>query len=300
MPSQAKHWQFTLNNPTQDERLHLVQIGTHHVDTPIEYLIFGNEVGASGTPHLQGHVSFRSPLRLPQVKTLIADRAHFEVVRLLQRHIEYCKKDGDYHEFGSPPTREASHSGERRDLAEFRTTVEDGVYDSPTLREKHPTIMARYPGFAAAVVRDLYPKPPGPTGSLRPWQQHLVDLCAADPDPRKILFVVNPRGNAGKTYAARYLSSRCKTVQILRVGRVADMAHAYKVDTTVLIVDVPKSKGEFLQYDFLEQVKDGYLMSSKYNSHMKVFKPPHVIVMMNEEPDRTKLSHDRFKYIYID
>jgi len=62
-------------------------------------------------------------------------------------------------------------------------------------------------------------------------------------------------------------------------------------------VDVPRSKGEHLQYSFLECVKDGLLFSTKYESVMKQFDPPHVFVFMNEEPDQKALSEDRYHYI---
>lgn len=294
--SLAKHWQFTLNNYTDDE---LAKIDALGASAACDYLIYGKEVSSTGTPHLQGHVSFAARKRLTAVKNAVAGRAHFEVVRLLQRHIDYCKKDGCYREFGSPPIREVSGSGQRNDLADFRATVASGVFGSPELREKHPDVMARYPGFARSVVRDLFPKGELPDLPLRAWQQHVVDLCDAAVDPRKIYFVVDRAGNSGKTYLGRYLSHKREAVQILRAGKVADMAFQYKITTKILIVDVPRSKCEHFQYAFLEMVKDGSLMSAKYESCMKVFPPPHVFVFMNEEPDHSALSADRYEYITV-
>lgn len=77
------------------------------------------------------------------------------------------------------------------------------------------------------------------------------------------------------------------------------MAHCYKITTKILIIDVPRSKAEHLQWSFVEQVKDGQLFSPKYESAMMYFEPPHVLVFMNEEPDMTQLSADRWKIIRV-
>lgn len=294
--SRAKHWQFTINNYNDEHESLLAAEGERD---DVAYLIYGKEVGSSGTPHLQGHVSYRKQLRFSKVKERLPDGAHLEVVRLLQSHIEYCKKDGNYSEFGTPPKLgNDARSASRVELDEFRATVASGVFESPDLREKHPNVMARYPHFARSVVRDLFPKPEKlPASSLRPWQQRVVELLDAPVDPRRIFFVVDERGNSGKTYLGRFLLGNYEKVQVLRAGKVADMALIYSVTTKILVVDVPRQKVDTLQYNFLEQVKDGMLLSGKYESQMKIFKPPHVLVMMNEEPDRKALSEDRYHII---
>jgi hypothetical protein len=44
----------------------------------------------------------------------------------------------------------------------------------------------------------------------------------------------------------------------------------------------------------LEELKNGYVFSPKYESKNKSFPTPHVVVLMNETPDRSKLSADRY------
>ena len=65
----------------------------------------------------------------------------------------------------------------------------------------------------------------------------------------------------------------------------------YFLDTSirVLFIDAPRSKQEHLQYDFLEEVKNGYIFSSKYKSRIKRLQNVHLVVLMNEAPDMTKL-----------
>jgi len=65
-------------------------------------------------------------------------------------------------------------------------------------------------------------------------------------------------------------------------------------------MDAPRSKqGEYIQYDFLEEVKNGRVFCPKYESRMKRLGKCHVVVMMNEHPDLTKLSDDRYSIVTI-
>lgn len=67
-----------------------------------KYIIYGKEVGESGTPHLQGLVTFANGRSLSAaIKALPG--CHVEVARNLTAAIEYCKKDGDYTERGTAP-----------------------------------------------------------------------------------------------------------------------------------------------------------------------------------------------------
>lgn len=73
------------------------------------------------------------------------------------------------------------------------------------------------------------------------------------------------------------------------------MAYVVREECKTFFLDCPRSKqGEFIQYDFLEELKNGYLFSPKYESKVKTFKTPHVVVFMNEHPDMEKLSNDRY------
>ena len=78
------------------------------------------------------------------------------------------------------------------------------------------------------------------------------------------------------------------------------MCHALQRDKRVYFMDCPRSKqGVFIQYDFLEELKNGMIFSSKYNSKEKEFEQPHVVVLMNEMPDPNALSKDRYSVIEL-
>jgi hypothetical protein len=94
---QSKRWVFTLNNYAESD------VARFHDAPDRAYVIIGKEVGASGTPHLQGYITFYKPKRLAAVKT-ISLRAHWEIARgSTDECIKYCSKDGDFHEIGERP-----------------------------------------------------------------------------------------------------------------------------------------------------------------------------------------------------
>lgn len=97
---------FTLNNYTDDEYNLLVN-GTFY-----RYLIIGKEVGDSLTPHLQGYAVLNKRFRANALKQIIGDRVHFEArMGSHEQARDYCKKDGDFDEFGDEPKQ-----GARTDL----------------------------------------------------------------------------------------------------------------------------------------------------------------------------------------
>jgi len=292
--SRSRNWCFTLNNYTEDDFS-----GLREPLAGVSYLVVGKEVGDSGTQHLQGFISFRNARRLSGVtQAFFASRAHWEIARSPASAAKYCKKDGDFFEWGDAPTEK--NSGTRSDLSAFQEAVKGGLIDLKGLREAHAMVCARFPRYVADYIRDHSARRPPPLHVLRPWQQTLNDNLRLEPDSRTINFVVDLQGNGGKSWFSDYFEYNNANAQVLNPGKKADMSLALRTDIRVLFVDAPRSKqGEFIQYDFLEDVKNGRVFSGKYESAMKYLNPCHVVVMMNEEPDMTKLSDDRYNIINI-
>lgn len=117
----SKRYVWTLNNYTNDELTHLEGIS----DNDVQYLVYGKEVGAGGTPHLQGFVVLRSRLRLGGVKRVLGlQRGHIEVARGSdEQAADYCKKEHDYREVGS---LQGTGQGARNDLAQMQKMLDAG------------------------------------------------------------------------------------------------------------------------------------------------------------------------------
>lgn len=291
----SKNWCFTLNNYTDDdiERID----GLVNTEARVSYLVYGREVGESGTPHLQGFVSLTQRTRLVQVKNIIGSNPHLESARNVIASIQYCKKEGQWVEFGA----RISGRGFRSDIEDFKQAVKSGMLNLKDIRESHGEVYAKYPRYCMEYVRDNYPKVVIPDHPLRPWQQRLHDMLEDTPDRRTIIFVVDLTGNSGKSWFADWYQQKTgDTCQVITPGKRGDMAYMLHPSLRVLFLDAPRAKqADFIQYDFLEDLKNGRVFSPKYESTMKTYEPMHIVVCMNEEPDRTKLSADRYKVINI-
>lgn len=99
----SRDWCFTYNNYTDEDVERITNL--HY-----KYLIYGFEKGASKTPHLQGYIYFDNARNLQQVKRLLGNKVHASKRKAadLERAITYCKKDGDFREFGIKPANDQS------------------------------------------------------------------------------------------------------------------------------------------------------------------------------------------------
>lgn len=297
--ARAKHWCFTINNYNEFEQTSLRNLASLE---SVDYLVFGREVGASGTPHLQGYLRLSSQLRLASVRQLGGlQRAHLEVARGSPTQASlYCKKEGDFEEFGALPN---SSQGRRTDFERFRDWVIEQPI-APTIRsvwQTFPSLAARYPRAVQECILLFGNRPELVDGTLNDWQTIVNDIILNPPDDRKINFVVDELGNRGKSWLTRWWFSHRDDMQRLSIGKRDDLAYAIDPSKKLFVFDIPRGQSEFVQYGILEQLKDQMLFSPKYISVEKVFpEPVHVVVFMNEFPDYDKMTNDRFNVINLD
>lgn len=121
-----------------------------------KYIIYGREVGESGTPHLQGFVSFETLKSLKQVIALLPG-CHVEVAIAPDAAIEYCKKDGDFVERGSYTTRKQRGENEKLRWAEALECAKEGRLDDiqPELRIRYKRSFDEIAREYAATPADL-------------------------------------------------------------------------------------------------------------------------------------------------
>ena len=78
----------------------------------VQFIIFGKEVGASGTPHLQGYTEWKCQRRLATWKRLIGERAHIEGAKGTRaQNTAYCSKDGDVFKYPEGDVQEEPDVG---------------------------------------------------------------------------------------------------------------------------------------------------------------------------------------------
>ena len=300
MPTfQSTRWCFTINNPTQQDRDNVGLLSEHALR---KYLVVGREVGETGTPHLQGFLVLSRALSRTAVSTHLPRAYLAAAVGTSQQAAAYCKKDGDFDEYGTIPQQRGAN-GVLEPLYEWGTAFinEHGrAPTSPEIARAHPTAYIRYPR-AVRLFEHQAPQPDLRQGEPRDWQLELEALLEDDPDDRQVIFYVDNEGNKGKSwFQAWYLTQHPETTQILSAGKRDDIAHAIDKTKSVFFFNIARGGMEFLQYTILEQLKDRMVFSPKYNSQTKLLiHTPHVVVFCNEMPDMYKMSEDRYNIIEL-
>lgn len=300
----VKRWCFTLNNYTQQEYEDL----TGSAPELWSYIVVGKEVGESNTPHLQGYGILKTKRRLRQVKQLPGlGRAHLEVSRGTPKEAsEYCKKDGQFDEYGELPATQ----GKRNEFERFREWLleqEERPTDADVFIE-FPSLYGRYRNNLQHIMDIVIPRPSlVPDGAqLREWQRQLDQRVRPDGqfnhNDRRVFVVVDTQGNTGKSFMTRWwLSDSDVKSQVLMVGRRDDLAHAIDPQCELFIFDVPRGELQYFQWSIVEQLKNGVIFSPKYQSGTKFLRKGSatVVIFTNEKPDRTKLSRDRWSVMRI-
>lgn len=133
---------------------------------------------------------------------------------------------------------------------------------------------------------------PPPTGGWSPWQKSLQDRLASTPDRRSIVWIYDQKGKMGKSHLVLYHVSRYEAVCL--EGKLQDMAYTYNRER-IAFFDIPRAGSEHCDhlYRMGEQLKNGFLNSTKYTPCVKVFSPPHVVYMSNSPPPTGAWSEDR-------
>lgn len=132
-----------------------------------------------------------------------------------------------------------------------------------------------------------------------PWQVELLqEINVPSSDDRKIIWYVDEKGKQGKTTFAKWLAIN-KGASIVTNGKSADIAKMIPDDPKLIVCDYVRSLEDHINYQIIEQLKNGLVFDSKYESKMKLFNSPHVVVFSNFQPDFLKLSLDRWDIRYL-
>lgn len=316
---------FTVNNPTEED----IQ-GLSNIQQRSRFICYAQEVGDNGTPHLQGYIEFVNQTTLRTIKGFLP-RAHIErATQSREVNIRYCKKGNISKEVysslvrrGMDPAEHPMYGNEsyvewssphiQPELTEanvWSTYVEKpremqlnftGIQELVEQHHKWADVL-RDPrmqqhmasGGGLSYIKELWntrsfrniPKP-----SFYRWQRDLMDILAEPPHHRRIHFFIDEVGNTGKSTMAKYLCSNFDA--ILLSGKDSDISHAYE-GQRVIILDFPRTSRDHINWGIVEKLKNGHLFSGKYNSVMKLYDVPHVIVFANFFPPMDVFSRDRY------
>ena len=135
-----------------------------------------------------------------------------------------------------------------------------------------------------------------PEFGLRPWQRQVDNYVKhKTQDDRQIMWILDPKGNNGKSYLSKYLRLYWGAFAINGDSLTTkDFAFAYD-GQRVVVIDFPRcTDSNSINYSILEALKNGSIFSAKYESKVLDFDTAMVICMSNVEPNYLKLSPDRW------
>lgn len=140
---------------------------------------------------------------------------------------------------------------------------------------------------------------------LRTWQTEIIDIVNKEPDDRTIYWYWSKKGNIGKTTFCKYLTIKYNALPL--AGKGADVRNGiveyvknYNDTPELVVFPIPRSyNSEYLSYEALENIKDMYFYSGKYEGKPICGNPPHLIVFSNHPPDTGRMSIDRWKIMEI-
>ena len=143
--------------------------------------------------------------------------------------------------------------------------------------------------------------------NLRPWQQALMKMITT-PSERAVFWIIGCKGNEGKSWFQGYLETFYGYARVVRLelsNNSPNILHALlkrPLSTTdIFLFNGTRATSDTCQnYSILENIKDGCAISSKYNSEIVKFKTPNtVIIFTNNQPDKKRLSADRWRVYSI-
>lgn len=113
-------------------------------------------------------------------------------------------------------------------------------------------------------------------------------------DDRRILWIADYEGNIGKTTFCKWLRVNQSAERMCLSSKSVNFM--YKGSEYVYI-NLTRSSEEYVSYQALEELKDGDMVSDKYEGRSVLFAPPKVIVMANFYPNKSRLTEDRWEII---
>lgn len=260
------------------------------------------EGGTTGALHIQGYVELRDSMRGAGVQKKVPFLADAWLQARMGTRDEaraYASKPDTRvygpAEFGNWDIGQ----GFRSDIDSLAEMVRSGASNREIATELPGTYL-RYARGVEDLRNALEPEAEAEVGfEPRPWQQDILDRLAEDPDDRHIIWVRDSAGGAGKSRLAKHLVLNYGAIPLS--GAIKDMAYLYN-NQRIAIFDISRAQAEHSShlYSMAENLKNGYVTSTKYVPKMKRFNPPHVIFFSNSLPEEGKWSQDRIILVDLD
>lgn len=141
--------------------------------------------------------------------------------------------------------------------------------------------------------------------NLYKWEKDIIEIIKTTPDKRTLYYYWEPNGCAGKTTFQKYVFTHFENTIVLS-GKASDMKNAIvqyneinkKLPKTILI-NIPRESYDYISWSGIEEIKDMFFYSGKYEGGMICGPCPHVIIFANINAPRDKVSNDRWRITRI-
>jgi len=271
MPAkQVASFVFTFNNYSAEQVEQVKALSTQS-----RYLVFGYEVGESGTPHLQGYCQLLKKVSLSKIGKMFPWHVEPTVGSPAQASA-YCKKSGNIEEFGTLSTPESGGDAEQQKWREISDLAKSGQLHEIDL--KYPKHFLKSYHTLKEIAKDFMQKPEA--------NNHLAGI-----------WLHGPSG-VGKSRIARevypvYYEKLCNK-----------WWDGYQMEETVIIDDVDKNHAclghQFKlwadHYAFIAETKGGAI---RIRPERVIVTSQYTIDQIWEDEETRDALHRRFHSTYL-
>lgn len=130
------------------------------------------------------------------------------------------------------------------------------------------------------------------------WQQKIIDVIEGPPaNNRDVHWFWEKIGNVGKSMFCKHLLIKYDDVALVS-GKGADIKYNLisqlkKREINVVLIDIPRVNKDYISYAAIEEIKNGMIVNTKYESETTLFNFPHVFIFANQAPELGHLSEDK-------
>lgn len=141
--------------------------------------------------------------------------------------------------------------------------------------------------------------------NLYDWQKSIEDLFHTEPDGRTVNWYYDTIGGKGKSSFCRYMVlkytfDKCLVIQGGKLADIMNIIFNTKLNNfKMMIIDIPRNNKNNVSYSAIECILNGMITNTKFETGVKIFNPPHVVIFSNMYPDTSNLSLDRWKITNI-
>jgi hypothetical protein len=177
-------------------------------------------------------------------------------------------------------------------------------------RKMDSELVAKHEDYFRGLIVSCLPPRPVEDHPLRPWQEMLLEKLGEPPNDREAIFVVNKKGDCGKSWFTRVYPKKYGKSETVTADKRADMSYELinkcieNGPPKVIFIDASRARAPYISSPFIEDGKNGIIASPKYKSKAYPLpEVPHICAMTNEFPTKTVndkgLSDDRYVYLVI-